>query len=192
MKERKIYICRLCGAEFTGIQKAFCNKECLNKYRRELRKHRPLVKDVCKRCGKTYDKKNEGHKYCSKECQQLAFAEKNEPLTRSRFWIFERNDFKCIYCGKSSIEDGAKLIVEHIFPRCAGGQNTFYNVATACDQCNTEKFGHIMRKELILRIWKRNKKRGVMYPYRYVDEIIKEFENAYPVTRIDLTQFFKK
>lgn len=29
-----------------------------------------------------------------------------------------------------------------------------------------------------------------MSPYKYVDEIIKEFENAYPVTTIDLTKYF--
>lgn len=107
-----------------------------------------------------------------------------------QLWVFSRDGFKCIYCGKSSIEDGVKLVIEHIFPRFYGGLNTFYNVVTSCTRCNFEKSSGILPESIIRRIWERNKKLGVKYPYKYTTDIIKEFESVYPVNKSDLFDLF--
>ena len=37
-----------------------------------------------------------------------------------RFNIFNRDNFRCTYCGRSSSEDGVKLEVDHIIPVAKG------------------------------------------------------------------------
>ena len=107
-----------------------------------------------------------------------------------RFWVFERDNFKCIYCGRSSIEHGVTLHLDHVFPKYSGGLNTFYNVVTSCGRCNFEKGSSKISKKNILRIWSKNKKLGVRTPYKYADEIIEEFEERYPTRTLDLMQYF--
>lgn len=55
-----------------------------------------------------------------------------------RFEIFTRDKFRCIYCGRSSI-DGAKLVVDHIIPASKGGLTIDENLATSCHECNMGK-----------------------------------------------------
>jgi 5-methylcytosine-specific restriction endonuclease McrA len=56
-----------------------------------------------------------------------------------RFNIFNRDNFRCTYCGRSSSEDGVKLEVDHIIPVAKGGKNTEENLTTACYECNRGK-----------------------------------------------------
>jgi len=55
-----------------------------------------------------------------------------------RWQVFERDDFKCVACGKSA-QDGAILHVDHIIPRSKGGENTMENYQTLCHLCNIGK-----------------------------------------------------
>ncbi|MDR2125256.1 MAG: HNH endonuclease [Prevotellaceae bacterium] len=55
-----------------------------------------------------------------------------------RWQVFERDDFKCIACGKSA-HDGAILHVDHIIPISKGGSNTMDNYQTLCHLCNIGK-----------------------------------------------------
>jgi hypothetical protein len=55
-----------------------------------------------------------------------------------RWQIFERDDFKCIACGKSA-NDGAILHVDHIKPKSKGGSNNMNNYQTLCHLCNIGK-----------------------------------------------------
>jgi hypothetical protein len=60
---------------------------------------------------------------------------------RRKDWvIFNRDDFRCVYCGKSSIEDGVKLEADHVIARSAGGLDTAGNLVTSCRTCNRSKF----------------------------------------------------
>lgn len=120
-----ICVCHKCGIKFNGYQKKFCSTLCRNKHLNELRSKKVLPIEKCKKCGREFTKKTNSHVYCSLECRSYNLNIKNEPVIRAKFWIFARDNFKCIYCGKSSIEDGVKLVPEHIFPRWLGGQNTF-------------------------------------------------------------------
>jgi len=53
--------------------------------------------------------------------------------------IFERDEFRCVYCGEQfPAED---LTLDHVQPRVLGGDRSEGNLVTACKACNTRK-GH--------------------------------------------------
>jgi 5-methylcytosine-specific restriction endonuclease McrA len=60
---------------------------------------------------------------------------------------------KCIYCGRTSIEDGVKLVIEHIYPVSKGGTYELFNLITACNECNLSKTNILMDNETILKLW---------------------------------------
>ena len=55
------------------------------------------------------------------------------PLTRKN--ILHRDSHSCQYCGYK----GAKLSIDHVFPRSRGGSDNWENVTTACLTCNVLK-----------------------------------------------------
>lgn len=59
--------------------------------------------------------------------------------TRTRFEVFKRDGFKCLYCGRTP--PAVLLHVDHIIPVCSGGDNSRDNLATSCDKCNLGKAG---------------------------------------------------
>ena len=63
--------------------------------------------------------------------------------------IFERDDFRCVYCGERF--PAAELTVDHVQPRVRGGDHSSGNLVTACKGCNTLKghrrLSHFLRDE---------------------------------------------
>jgi 5-methylcytosine-specific restriction endonuclease McrA len=55
---------------------------------------------------------------------------------RLRFATFVRDGFGCIYCGRSSIEDEAKIHVERLDPEDG---DVFENMVTVCKECGETK-----------------------------------------------------
>ena len=51
--------------------------------------------------------------------------------------IFERDDFRCVYCGEQFPVD--ELSLDHVEPRMRGGDRSEGNLVTACKACNTLK-----------------------------------------------------
>lgn len=47
--------------------------------------------------------------------------------------ILSRDGFMCMYCGE------AGSTIDHIIPQSRGGENTWYNLTCACQQCNSLK-----------------------------------------------------
>lgn len=45
---------------------------------------------------------------------------------------------QCAYCGKPPIDDNS-LTIDHIKPRCRGGEDRTSNVIPACSSCNSAK-----------------------------------------------------
>lgn len=65
---------------------------------------------------------------------------KNErPAMRAdtRFAVLRRDGFRCRYCGRGP--DEARLHVDHVQPRSAGGGEELENLVTACQDCNLGK-----------------------------------------------------
>lgn len=66
---------------------------------------------------------------------------KYAPMDRSpaftRFNVFLRDHFTCLYCGVS--QSANDLTFDHVVPRSRGGRTTWQNVATACSACNLHK-----------------------------------------------------
>jgi hypothetical protein len=49
--------------------------------------------------------------------------------------ILRRDDHKCQYCGKKA------TTIDHIVPRCQGGQTSWKNCVACCWDCNQKKGG---------------------------------------------------
>ena len=55
-------------------------------------------------------------------------------VSLSRANVFRRDNYTCAYCGTHS-----DLTIDHINPRSQGGKDTWENLVTACQDCNTRK-----------------------------------------------------
>ena len=68
--------------------------------------------------------------------------------------IFERDNFRCQYCGNPFKE--SELNLDHVIPRHHGGRTSWENVVTSCIRCNSRKADrlpheagmHLIRKPL--------------------------------------------
>lgn len=61
----------------------------------------------------------------------------NLPFKRvalSRVNIYKRDGQACVYCGHKD-----NLTLDHVLPRSRGGRDSWDNLVTACQRCNTEK-----------------------------------------------------
>jgi len=58
-------------------------------------------------------------------------------IKENRFKLYERDSFKCHYCGKQLTRFSATL--DHIQPVSEGGDNSFDNLVTACLHCNSKR-----------------------------------------------------
>lgn len=69
----------------------------------------------------------------------VAVAEKQVRVMPGMRWqVFERDNWKCVACGKT-VEEGARLEVDHIVPRSKGGKDELSNFQTLCKECNIGK-----------------------------------------------------
>ncbi len=59
-------------------------------------------------------------------------------LTRKNVML--RDGLRCQYCGDTFPEQD--LDIDHVMPRCRGGQNEWQNLVTSCQTCNRRKGGH--------------------------------------------------
>src|SRR3990167_7403092 len=94
--------------------------------------------------------------YCGPVCRQNANrngvhapanamqdgTEPKQPVFRGvavRFRIFDRDGFRCRYCGRSPRDDGVKLHLDHVEQRILNGTDMDENLVTACQDCNLGK-----------------------------------------------------
>lgn len=69
------------------------------------------------------------------------FVRPNEHPAFTRFNLFLRDHFRCVYCGSQR-----ELTFDHVIPRAQGGRTSWENVATACAPCNLKKGGRTPRQ----------------------------------------------
>jgi len=55
-------------------------------------------------------------------------------VSLSRANIFRRDGYQCVYCGTRN-----NLTIDHVTPRSQGGGDSWANLVTACQDCNTKK-----------------------------------------------------
>ena len=58
-------------------------------------------------------------------------------VTFSRRNLFKRDRFTCQYCGRQPTAE--ELSIDHVVPRCMGGESTWENCVLACLDCNRRK-----------------------------------------------------
>lgn len=193
----KLKVCAYCLEEIKSKKfitkqfKSFCNEDCFEQYKNDIKLKKSLTKTTeknnititpkgeirryaikkCVVCGKEFKTLVYNQKYCGKNCSDLTHI--------SRFKIFERDSFRCIYCGKSSIENKAELHLEHIFPRSKGGTNQIDNVVTSCAVCNLEKSAKILTKKNLERIVIEVSRRNRVYFKGDVSKLEIELDKLY-------------
>jgi 5-methylcytosine-specific restriction endonuclease McrA len=139
-----------------------------------------MILKNCRFCTKEFLAKSKTIVYCSKYCREQYDIELKQNRNYGRFEIFERDKFKCCYCGRTPYEDNIKLVIEHIYPRFKGGSNNLYNVITSCHECNLEKYGRIIQIDIIKSLWKRNEKLNSKYSNKQKQEIFISLQNIFP------------
>lgn len=177
---------RLPIANFTN----FCDSFCEETYKMNM-KPKKVYNSNCLYCKKIFLTTNGLKKYCSQKCANENYAKNNPKVysnqyTVSRFKIFARDNFQCIYCGKSSIEDKQELHLEHIYPRSKGGNNSVSNLVTSCKVCNLEKSARELDNDILERIYKVVKERNDKY-FKDIDtkELEVEFDKMYKYEKIN-------
>ncbi|HEX2269461.1 MAG TPA: HNH endonuclease [Pyrinomonadaceae bacterium] len=63
--------------------------------------------------------------------------QRREASGMKRTRIYMRDKFRCQYCGGKKA--ASELTLDHILPRSRGGDNSPFNVVTACVSCNQRK-----------------------------------------------------
>jgi hypothetical protein len=67
-------------------------------------------------------------------------VERGEPTSGNRrLRIFQRDEFRCVYCGE--VFPAERLTLDHVQPRMRGGDYSDGNLVTACNACNLMKAG---------------------------------------------------
>jgi 5-methylcytosine-specific restriction endonuclease McrA len=67
----------------------------------------------------------------------------------SRAMIYKRDKNSCQYCGSTR-----NLTIDHVVPRCRGGDDSWENLVVACSPCNTRK-GNSFLEHIGMRLLKR-------------------------------------
>ena len=119
-----------------------------------------MTNQECSHCGKYFDSPRP-YKFCSSTCRDLAYKEENYDTVsyqRLRFDIFTRDDFSCVYCGRSAMVDKVKLHMDHVLPKIKGGPDLKYNLVTACEECNLAKSDLSLKDSIVQVLWDRNEK----------------------------------
>jgi 5-methylcytosine-specific restriction endonuclease McrA len=169
--------CAHCGKSFTDYRNSvkFCSPTCSyaqNKLRSKQRNWQKIgrtvsLAKVCLQCGRPFETTKTQVVCCSRECQ----SERSIDLSRQnaarggRFFLFQRDDFQCIYCGASPRQDGVRLEIDHILPMLHGGNSTAANLVTACEGCNQSKKDRLLspaiQADLLATVEKRNLEQGI-------------------------------
>lgn len=106
-----------------------------------------MVRKACQWRQQTIEKLAQGAKVSSEASdgftgnidEIVAVAEKQVRVMPGMRWqVFERDNWKCVACGKT-VEEGARLEVDHIVPRSKGGKDELSNFQTLCKECNIGK-----------------------------------------------------
>lgn len=93
--------------------------------------------DIVKNLINELNKRN-GTFYLNKEIwNAICRVERGRVSNKMRFYILERDHYRCRCCGRSQNE--VDLEIDHIVPIAKGGKSTSDNLQTLCTECNRRK-----------------------------------------------------
>lgn len=93
--------------------------------------------DIVKNLINELNKRN-GTFYLNKEIwNAICRVERGRVSNKMRFYILERDHYRCRCCGRSQNE--VELEIDHIVPIAKGGKSTSDNLQTLCTDCNKRK-----------------------------------------------------
>ena len=69
----------------------------------------------------------------------------------SKTMIYKRDNNSCQYCGSTR-----NLTIDHVIPKCRGGEDTWENLVVACGPCNTKK-GNILLEQTGMKLRRKPK-----------------------------------
>jgi len=130
----------------------YCSRKCNSKHYG--------VAINCKECSTSFTPALHNQQFCSKKCRVANEASKMKSYNDARkrtsdYVIFERDNFKCVYCGASA-HNGALLHVDHIYPKSLGGKSDVFNLVSSCSKCNLVKHSTPLSEKKTMQLWKRN------------------------------------
>lgn len=131
--------CKGCGVSFVPKDRRqhYHSDTCRETYYQHTYFSKTATHKVCPNCDTEFPTTKPGRQvYCKPECREDARGKRRDGAAVSmsaerktflgdRFAALERDEFRCVYCGKSA-RDGVKLDVEDD----GGG-----NLRTICNQC---------------------------------------------------------
>ena len=144
----------------------WCSYECNYEYKRKHYKKKTIQKKkICKNCKKEFLTHVNNQIFCCIGCNREYYKKLYESKSlsiinqnnrfysnflRLRFEILKRDNFTCQYCGRNVKDDKIKLNVDHIIPKAKGGEDTYENLITSCQECNLGKDDVLLsfRKEI--------------------------------------------
>jgi len=69
------------------------------------------------------------------------YVTQNRSPAFTRFNLFLRDGFECVYCSSSE-----ELTFDHVIPRRLGGKTSWTNISAACAKCNLKKGGRLPKE----------------------------------------------
>ena len=128
----------------------------------------------CEACFLGFIPKAWNQKYCSKICyNQWTENQRHgwfEESSRNRYVLYERDSFKCIYCGKTTADYDIVLTLDHIIPVSSDPEGFFDlnaagNLVTSCKSCNCSKSNNFLSEEskrfVLTEVKRRNEEHGI-------------------------------
>jgi 5-methylcytosine-specific restriction endonuclease McrA len=95
----------------------------------------------------------------------------------TRFNLFLRDEFTCVYCGSKD-----DLTFDHVIPRAQGGRTNWTNISAACAPCNLRKGGRTPEEShMFPSRWphqptaKELNKNGQAFPPNYLHESWRDY-----------------
>ncbi|MCF6293034.1 MAG: HNH endonuclease [Robiginitomaculum sp.] len=70
-----------------------------------------------------------------------SYVRQNRQVAFTRFNVFLRDGFTCVYCGSKD-----DLTFDHLIPRRHGGTTHWENIVSACSPCNLKKGGRMPKE----------------------------------------------
>ena len=129
--------CEHCKREFKAyrINKRFCTESCAAKKRNLNKPKLDLPLRRCIVCNQKFKPKKHLHVICSHLCRRK-YRDGHINLNLDyREYLFEKNNFTCLECGKRTNE----LHIHHIIPLYLNGKDELDNLMVLCENCHKTK-----------------------------------------------------